>query len=50
MNAQTILTPTPPSLLTTATTSLSLESLKSRLRGLNLYGLLVHAEEILTEP
>ncbi len=34
----------------TATTSLSLESLKARLRRLNLYGLLAHAEEILAEP
>jgi len=33
-----------------ATSSLSLESLKARLRRLNLYGLLAHAEEILTEP
>ncbi len=31
-----------------ATSSLSLESLKARLRRLNLYGLLAHAEEILT--
>ena len=34
----------------TATTSRSLESLKARLRRLNLYGLLAHAEEILDEP
>ncbi len=32
------------------TTSLSLDSLKSRLRRLNLYGLLAHAEQILAEP
>ena len=34
----------------TATTSRSLESLKARLRRLNLYGLLAHAQEILDEP
>lgn len=30
--------------------SLSLDTLKARLRGLNLYGLLAHAEDILPEP
>jgi DNA replication protein DnaC len=50
MNAQMISTPATPSLLPTATSSLSLDSLKARLRRLNLYGLLAHAEEILTEP
>jgi DNA replication protein DnaC len=39
-----------PNPVTTATSSLSLESLKARLRRLNFYGLLAHAEEILTEP
>lgn len=43
MNAQMIpVTPAAP--------SLSLEALKARLRRLNLYGLLAHAEELLTEP
>jgi DNA replication protein DnaC len=50
MNAQMIPTPTPPSPMSTAPTSLSLEALRVRLRRLNLYGLLAHAEEILTEP
>jgi len=36
--------------ITTATASLSLETLKTRLRRLNLYGLLAHAEDILAEP
>ena len=34
----------------TATTSLSLDSLRQRLRRLNLFGLLAHAEQILAEP
>ena len=34
----------------TAATNLSLDSLKQRLRRLNLYGLLAHAEQILAEP
>jgi hypothetical protein len=33
-----------------ATTSPSLDTLKSRLRRLNLYGLMAHAEELLPEP
>jgi DNA replication protein DnaC len=53
MNAQmTPVTPTPSSAATPATmatTSLSLDSLKQRLRRLNLYGLLARAEEILAE-
>jgi DNA replication protein DnaC len=45
------LTPTAPSLTaTTATTTLTLEELRQRLRRLNLYGLLAHAEELLNEP
>lgn len=44
MNAQTIPT------TTATTTSLSLESLKARLRRVNLFGLLAHAEELLGEP
>jgi DNA replication protein DnaC len=48
MNAQMIATAVAPSPVMTAT--LSLDSLKARLRRLNLYGLLAHAEEILTEP
>jgi DNA replication protein DnaC len=48
MNAQMIpVTLTPSS---AATTNLSLDALKSRLRRLNLYGLLAHADEILAEP
>ena len=43
-------TPAAPSPVTTAASSPSLDSLKARLRRLNLYGLLAHAEEILTEP
>ena len=43
-------TTTPSSAATTATTSLSLDALKSRLRRLNFYGLLAHAEDILAEP
>ena len=35
---------------TTTTTSLPLETLKQRLRRLNLYGLLAHIEEIAQEP
>ena len=51
MNTQmSPVTPAAPSPVTMATSSLSLESLKARLRRLNLYGLLAHAEEILTEP
>lgn len=52
MNAQMLpLTPTAPSLTaTTATTTLTLEELRQRLRRLNLYGLLAHAEELLNEP
>jgi DNA replication protein DnaC len=34
----------------TQTSSLSLDSLKQRLRRLNLYGLLAHAEELIGEP
>jgi DNA replication protein DnaC len=41
---------TSPSPIPTTTTSLTLEALKVRLRRLNLYGLLAHAEEILGEP
>jgi DNA replication protein DnaC len=40
---------TSPSPTPTATTGLPLEALKVRLRRLNLYGLLAHAEEILAE-
>jgi RecA-family ATPase len=36
--------------LITATTSLTVESLRQQLRRLNLYGLATHAEEILSEP
>ena len=50
MNAQMTPAPTRPSPLSTATTGLTLESLRARLRRLNLYGLLAHAEEILAEP
>jgi DNA replication protein DnaC len=54
MNAQMLpLTANPPSLTaTTATvaTALSVEELRQRLRRLNLYGLLEHAEEVLNEP
>jgi len=41
-------TPTTPRALTT--TNLSLEALRQRLRQLNLFGLLAHAEQILNEP
>lgn len=44
MNAQTIPT------ATAMTTSLSLEAIKGRLRRVNLFGLLVHVEELLAEP
>ena len=47
MNAQMSLTPASPP---AHTSSLSLESLTQRLRRLNLYGLLAHAEELLGEP
>src|ERR1017187_8659835 len=54
MNAQMIpVMSTPSSASTaasTAATNLSLDSLKQRLRRLNLYGLLAHAEQILAEP
>ena len=50
MNAHMIPTLAAPSPVTTAASSPSLDSLKARLRRLNLYGLLAHAEEILTEP
>ena len=40
----------PTAAIATATTSLTLESLKARLRRLNLYGLLAHAEQIIAEP
>jgi DNA replication protein DnaC len=54
MNAQIIpVMSTPSSASTaasTAATNLSLDSLKQRLRRLNLYGLLAHAEQILAEP
>lgn len=40
-------TPTPA---TAAAATLSLEALRQRLRRLNLYGLLAHAEELLGEP
>src|SRR5690349_15760173 len=54
MNAQMLpLTANPPSLTaTTATvaTALSVDELRQRLRRLNLYGLLEHAEEVLNEP
>ena len=46
MNAQ----PTPIPTTTATTMSLSLEALQSRLRRVNLFGLLAHAEELLTEP
>ena len=57
MNAQ-MLPPTPiPSSPTTTTTTaaaaatiLSLEELKQRLRRLNLYGLLAHAQDLINEP
>jgi DNA replication protein DnaC len=45
-----IATPAATNPLPTATPNRSLEALKARLRRLNLYGLLAHAEEILTEP
>jgi len=48
MNAQ--MSPVTPTASYPATTSLSLDALKARLRRLNLYGLLAHAEEILAEP
>jgi DNA replication protein DnaC len=49
------LTPPPPSPTTTtaaaaAATALPLEELKQRLRRLNLYGLLAHAEDLINEP
>jgi DNA replication protein DnaC len=47
MNAQMSLTPTNPP---AHTSSPPLESLKQRLRRLNLYGLLTHAEELIGEP
>ena len=40
-------TATPP---ITATTSLTVESLRQQLRRLNLFGLATHAEEIIAEP
>ncbi|MGA7541052.1 MAG: ATP-binding protein [Steroidobacteraceae bacterium] len=48
MNAQ--MSPPPPNPHAATTTSLTLESLKARLRRVNLYGLLAHAEELLGEP
>jgi DNA replication protein DnaC len=47
MNAQMSLASTDPPV---ATSSLTLESLKQRLRRLNLHGLLAHAEDLLGEP
>jgi DNA replication protein DnaC len=45
------LTLTPPnSTETTTATALSIDELRPRLRRLNLYGLLAHAEELLNEP
>jgi DNA replication protein DnaC len=45
------LTLTPPnSTETTTATALSIDELRLRLRRLNLYGLLAHAEELLNEP
>jgi DNA replication protein DnaC len=50
MNAQMIPTPATASPTPTATTSTALESVKSRLRRLNLFGLLTHLDEIASEP
>ena len=44
------MSPPPPNPHAATTTSLTLESLKARLRRVNLYGLLAHAEQLLGEP